>query len=56
LHVSENFPTTVPWYSGGNDSDDFLLQNKYLLGIKGVAPKDYTIAHNSVNVSKIDYF
>jgi hypothetical protein len=56
LHVSENFPSRVPWSSIGNYSDDFLLQNKYLFGIRGVAPEDYTIAHNGVDVSKIDYF
>jgi hypothetical protein len=56
LHVPENFPARVPWSSTGNDCDDFLLQYKYLFSVRGVAPKGYTIAHNSVDVSKIDYF
>jgi hypothetical protein len=56
LHVRENFPTRVPWFSICNDSDDFVLKYNYLFGVSGVAPKDYTVAHNSVNVRKIDYF
>jgi hypothetical protein len=53
---SENFPARVPLSSIGNDCDDILLLYKYLFGVRGVAPKDYTIAHNSVDVSKKDYF
>jgi hypothetical protein len=58
LHVLENIPTRVPWSNICNDSDDLLLKYKYLSDIRGVAPEDYTVAHNSVNVSKIrvDYF
>jgi hypothetical protein len=56
LHVLENFPTRVPWSNVCNDSDDLLLKYKYLFGIRGVAPKDYAVVHNSVNVKKIDYF
>jgi len=58
LHVPESFPTRVPWSSICNDSDHFLLKYKYLFSITAVAPEDYTVAHNSVNVSKIqvDYF
>jgi hypothetical protein len=56
LHVPDNFPTRVPWSSIGNDSDDFLLQYKYLFGVRGVAPKDYTVAHNGVDVGNRLFF
>jgi hypothetical protein len=53
LHILENLPTGLPWTSVCNDSDDFLLQYKHLFGAQGVAPKNYTIGHDGMNVSEI---
>jgi len=37
------------------NSDNFLLEYKYLVGVGGATPKNYTIAYNRVYMSKIDY-
>ena len=37
------------------NSDNFLLEHKYLVGVGGATPKNYTIAYNRVYMSEIDY-
>ena len=37
------------------NSDNFLLDYRFLVGVGGATPKNYTIPYNRVYMSEIDY-
>ena len=37
------------------NSDNFLLEHKYVFGVGGATPENYTIAYKRVYMSEIDY-
>ena len=51
----ENFPAIISRSSVSYNSDNFLLEYKYLVGVGEATPKNYTIAYNRVHMSEIDY-
>ena len=50
----ENFPARNSRSSVSYNSDNFLLEYKYLVGKGGATPKNYTIVYNRVYMSEID--
>jgi len=54
LHTLENFPARISRSRVSYNSDNFLLEYKYFVGVGGATPKYYTIVYNRVYMSEID--
>ena len=47
FHTLENFPARISRSSVSYNSDNFLLEYKYLVGTGGATPENYTVAYHS---------